>query len=79
MNALSTVETWSFRIHSFRLPGVPRHSLCLTTLGPHGAELVHPLGLLSPFEAASLEQLLPELRANIQTGVDFVRNQPPVQ
>jgi len=44
-------------------------------LGPNGIEKVLPIGTLNDYEKKKLEELLPELKASIKKGVDFVKNQ----
>jgi len=45
------------------------------TLGPQGAQEIHPVGKLSAFEEAKLKEAVPELAKNIQRGKDFVKSQ----
>ncbi len=40
--------------------------------GPNGVEQVLPFGKLTPYEQSWLDKLLPELKQQIQKGVDFV-------
>ena len=40
-------------------------------LGPGGAEQVFDLGKLSPFEEQAVKDLIPVLKKNIDTGVEF--------
>mmetsp|Transcript_18772 Transcript_18772/g.35432 ORF Transcript_18772/g.35432 Transcript_18772/m.35432 type:complete len:332 (-) Transcript_18772:190-1185(-) len=42
------------------------------SLGPNGAEEVHPFGELSDYEQKLFDEMLPELQGQIQKGVDFV-------
>ena len=42
------------------------------TLGPSGAETVHDLGTLSPYEEAALKSALPELYDSIEKGIKYV-------
>ncbi|KXZ44285.1 hypothetical protein GPECTOR_70g516 [Gonium pectorale] len=46
-------------------------------LGPHGVAKVMGLGELDAFEQAALASMLPQLKAEIQKGLDFVKNPPP--
>jgi malate dehydrogenase len=43
-------------------------------LGPEGVAKVHPLGPLSAFEQGLYDAAVPELKANIKKGVEFVKN-----
>ncbi|CAL8462470.1 g2003 [Coccomyxa elongata] len=40
-------------------------------LGPNGAEEVLPLGKLSPYEEKGVAELIPVLKKNIDTGIEF--------
>ena len=40
-------------------------------LGPNGAEEVFPLGKLNPFEEKAVAELIPVLKKNIDTGIEF--------
>jgi malate dehydrogenase len=42
------------------------------TLGPNGAEEIHGYGELSAYEQKLFDDMLPDLKAQIQKGVDFV-------
>ena len=42
-----------------------------TTLGPNGAEEVHGYGTLSAFEQANFDAMMPDLKKQIQKGLDF--------
>ena len=42
-------------------------------LGPNGAEEVLPLGKLTPFEEKGVQELIPVLKKNIDTGVEFAQ------
>lgn len=42
-----------------------------TTLGPNGAEKLHPIGPLSAFEKANFDAMMPDLKAQIKKGVAF--------
>lgn len=46
------------------------------TLGPSGAEIVHPLGELSDYEEGLVKTAKETLIKNIQKGVDFVKQNP---
>ncbi|KAK9462607.1 lactate/malate dehydrogenase [Lipomyces oligophaga] len=46
------------------------------TLGPNGAEEIHPLGPLSPYEEKLVEEAKETLKKNIAKGVDFVKQNP---
>lgn len=41
------------------------------TLGPNGVHTIHPFGPLSPFEQANFDNMLPDLIAQAQKGIDF--------
>lgn len=43
-------------------------------LGKNGVEKIHPIGDLNDFEKDLIKKAIPELKKNIQTGVDFVKN-----
>merc|ERR1719476_684578 len=43
-------------------------------LGPDGVEKNLGMGELSAFEAAKMEEVLPELHSNIAKGVEFANN-----
>ncbi|KAG8716454.1 Malate dehydrogenase, cytoplasmic [Ceratobasidium sp. 423] len=43
-------------------------------LGPRGVEKIHPVGNVSPAEQKLIDACLPELKKNIQKGVDFVKS-----
>jgi len=43
-------------------------------LGVNGVERIHPLGQLDEFEKKKLEEALPELKASIDKGVQYVKN-----
>jgi malate dehydrogenase len=45
-------------------------------LGPQGVAKVNGLGTLNDFEKAALDAMLPELKAQIQKGLEFARNPP---
>ena len=40
-------------------------------LGPNGAEEVLPLGKLTPYEEKGVADLIPVLKKNIDTGIEF--------
>lgn len=42
-------------------------------LGPEGVAKVHPLGPVNAFEQKLYEAAVPELKANIKKGIDFVK------
>lgn len=44
------------------------------TLGPNGAEEIHGYGKINAHEQKLLEAMLPDLKAQVQKGVDFVKN-----
>ncbi len=44
-------------------------------LGPNGAEEVLPLGKLTPFEEKGVQELIPVLKKNIDTGVEFAQDE----
>jgi len=46
------------------------------TLGPNGAEKIHPVGELDASEQKLIEACLPELKKNIEKGVEFVHSGP---
>lgn len=41
-------------------------------LGPEGVAKIHPIGKVNAFEEELIKAALPELKKNIQKGVDFV-------
>ena len=43
-------------------------------LGPNGVEEVLPFGKLSSSEQATLDAMIPDLQAQAQKGIDFVKN-----
>ena len=43
-------------------------------LGPSGAEKVIPFGVISAFEQATLDAMLPDLCAQAKKGVEYVKN-----
>ncbi|ORZ37065.1 malate dehydrogenase [Catenaria anguillulae PL171] len=43
-------------------------------LGKDGVEKIHPIGALSKYEEELLEKCVPELKANIKKGLDFVKS-----
>lgn len=45
------------------------------TLGPNGAEEVHGFGKLSAHEQTLLDACIPDLKAQVAKGVEFVKNQ----
>ncbi len=45
-------------------------------LGPNGAEEVLPLGKLAPIEEKGVQELIPVLRKNIDTGIEFANKKP---
>ncbi|KAJ3325299.1 malate DEHYDROGENASE, NAD-dependent [Blyttiomyces sp. JEL0837] len=53
------------------VPGLEYFST-IVELGPDGAANVHPLPALSDYEKKLLDAAIPELKTNIQKGVDFV-------
>jgi malate dehydrogenase len=44
------------------------------TLGPSGAEKIHPVGPLSDYEKKLVDAALPELRSNIEKGEQFAKS-----
>lgn len=44
------------------------------TLGKDGVESIEPVGELDAFEAQKLEEMIPDLQASIDAGVEYVRN-----
>jgi malate dehydrogenase len=42
-------------------------------LGPKGVQKLHPIGDLSAYEKTLLEAAVPELKANIENGVNFIQ------
>jgi malate dehydrogenase len=42
--------------------------------GPNGVEKVLPFGEMSAYEKAWFEKMMPELKSQIQKGIDFVKN-----
>jgi len=42
-------------------------------LGPKGVQKLHPIGDLSAYEKTLLEAAIPELKANIENGVNFIK------
>lgn len=63
-------------VQSDVVPGVP-YFASKVLLGPQGVAKVLGVGELDAFEKAALEALLPQLKAEIAKGVEFVLN-PPV-
>ena len=45
-------------------------------LGPSGAEEVPPLGKLAPIEEKGIQELIPVLKKNIDTGIEFANKKP---
>ncbi|CAK0750754.1 hypothetical protein CVIRNUC_002015 [Coccomyxa viridis] len=45
-------------------------------LGPNGAEEVLPLGKLAPIEEKGVQELIPVLKKNIDTGIEFANTKP---
>ena len=45
-------------------------------LGPNGVEEILGLGKMSPVEEKAVQDLIPILRKNIDTGVEFAKNPP---
>lgn len=43
------------------------------TLGKNGVEKINPIGDVNDFEKELIKKAIPELKKNIQTGVDFVK------
>ena len=60
-------------VESTVVPGVAFFS-SRVELGANGVEKIHPLGQLDDFEKKKLDEALPELKASIEKGVQFVRN-----
>lgn len=46
-------------------------------LGPHGVAKVMGLGELDAFEAAALQAMLPQLKSEIQKGLEFASKGAP--
>ncbi|KAK9449453.1 lactate/malate dehydrogenase [Limtongia smithiae] len=46
------------------------------TLGPHGAETIHPLGKINEYEEALIEAAKVDLKKNIAKGISFVEANP---
>ncbi|KAK9475511.1 lactate/malate dehydrogenase [Dipodascopsis tothii] len=46
------------------------------TLGPEGAEVIHPLGKLTPYEEGLVEAAKADLKKNIEKGIKFVAENP---
>ena len=42
-------------------------------LGPNGVEKIHSFGKIDEFETKKLEEMKPELKSNIDKGVEFVK------
>jgi len=61
-------------VESTVVPGVPFFS-SRVELGVAGVEKIHPIGQLDAFEQKKFEEALPELKASIQKGIEFVKNQ----
>merc|ERR1719476_509987 len=53
---------------------VPKFFATPILLGPDGVEKNLGMGELSAFEAAKMEEVLPELHSNIAKGVEFANN-----
>ncbi len=49
------------------------HFATQVDFGPNGVEKIHDLGALSAWEKDLLEKCVPELKANIEKGVAFVK------
>jgi len=60
-------------VESNVVPGVSFFS-SRVELGANGVEKIHGLGQLDDFEKKKLEEALPELKASIEKGVQYVRN-----
>lgn len=43
------------------------------TLGKNGIETINPIGDVNDFEKELIKLAIPELKKNIQTGIDFVK------
>ena len=43
-------------------------------LGPNGVEEVLPYGKISTYEQETLDKMIPDLQAQAQKGIDFVKN-----
>ncbi|GBF95016.1 malate dehydrogenase [Raphidocelis subcapitata] len=59
-------------VDSQAVPGSPFFA-SKVQLGPEGVSQVLGLGTLNDFEKAALDAMLPELKAQIQKGIDFAR------
>jgi len=46
-------------------------------LGKEGIAKIHPIPKLNDFEQAGLKEIIPQLKGNIEKGIDFVKNPPP--
>lgn len=57
-------------VQSDAVPGVPFFATKVQ-LGPGGVQQVMPVGATTDYEKAALEAMLPELKAQIQKGLDF--------
>ena len=60
-------------VESALVPGVSFFS-SRVELGVNGVEKILPLGQLDEFEQKKLEEALPELRASIEKGVQYVKS-----
>jgi len=45
-------------------------------LGVNGVEKIHPIGDIDEFEKKKLEEAIPELKASIEKGIQYVKNKP---
>ena len=61
-------------VASDAVPGVPFFATKVQ-LGPGGVQQVMPVGQISDYEKAALDAMLPELKAQIQKGIDFAAKQ----
>ncbi len=43
-------------------------------LGTEGVEAVYDTGVLTTYEKAALDAMIPELQSSIQKGIDFAKN-----
>eukprot|EP00879_Flechtneria_rotunda_P025202 GHRR01026770.1.p2 GENE.GHRR01026770.1~~GHRR01026770.1.p2 ORF type:complete len:134 (+),score=34.89 GHRR01026770.1:112-513(+) len=62
-------------VQSDVVPGCPFFA-SRVQLGPEGVVKVNGLGPLNDFEKQALEDMLPELKAQIEKGIHFAKNPP---
>jgi malate dehydrogenase len=60
-------------VESNVVPGLS-HFSSPVELGPTGVSKIHGFGKLDAFEQKKLDEMVPELKSNIEKGVEFVKN-----